>query len=979
MAIKIIKDQAGTVANVQGIDAPAIPLNAYLCGVTAENGGITIFNPNAPNENGSPTKIMDKVPYTEFVKADGSVPTSAEDLKADIDLQLTQPARSDEAQYRGLWNPSTNTPDLTSLDPAPEVGDFFRVSQNGTYNSVDYQINDEIQYNGTSWDRIPAAEPWEYVAADNSYDVTVLNNRTYVDYTLTSNKDITLPALTPADAGWLCTIVNSSISRLRIFGTTSGSRRLNIGGSVQLLFNGTGYVVLNYVSSSSVLSGYNVKLISNKDANIYADGKKGQADPNGLSGWNFTNDYQGEKINWYYVYNQNDNNEMTLSTLTSMYAVVKIYNERELFFNVYTKRENDGSDFSWYRSRVNYESTTAFDGLSGETVLVYWGEEPTSHAELKRVEIDYDPTFSNGPQAQDEEVLFAALSTDSGASAGEYNFTVQALGYINDLEETSFLPKIGEDFESIKQDITELQTYLEAVRQGKFFRGYVMDEAEMLALSNPYRYEYVARVDTVTIWEYDGVQWYDTTIEMSLSGIALEEELVLSYSDKAYVELDGLNDYINLTGVTAEVMDYTEQWNLGLDIVGNVDTVNDSSYITLFKRGNNEVTLRKGGTNWGFYVYSNGVSVGQANTWYAPQAGSKILVVCTGSRMRYYLDGVLRANVLLNGNVSLQDPSGDLQVGNGGVRGSNWTGGLDNIMIMQGSSAILGKDQLIEYHSQFNVSNMSFYPSVIDFIPLGERPYPNLLGLKQVVEGTIEESTESAIIIRNPEGSIGTPFPQTSGRYVFLDGSDNYVEFDNADARILDYNESWAFSMSLKSVSGVNDNQPTILFSRGKNEIRLVKGGSNWGFYCFADGLSVGQANTWYAPTSDSRIVVICNGSTIQYYLNGARRAFISLNANVSNQDPSGNLKMGEPYSGSVQRWYGGVENSFLISGANALLSNAQVNEFTMGVIPSSLSYYNNLDDFFQYGLGTYPSTDGVKGNVTGNLINGTEEDFVNI
>ena len=47
MAIKIIKDQAGTVAKVEGIDVQPIPLNSYLCGVTAGNGGITIFNPDA--------------------------------------------------------------------------------------------------------------------------------------------------------------------------------------------------------------------------------------------------------------------------------------------------------------------------------------------------------------------------------------------------------------------------------------------------------------------------------------------------------------------------------------------------------------------------------------------------------------------------------------------------------------------------------------------------------------------------------------------------------------------------------------------------------------------------------------------------------------------------------------------------------------------------------------------------------------------
>ena len=90
-------------------------------------------------------------------------------------------------------------------------------------------------------------------------------------------------------------------------------------------------------------------------------------------------------------------------------------------------------------------------------------------------------------------------------------------------------------------------------------------------------------------------------------------------------------------------------------------------------------------------------------------------------------------------------------------------------------------------------------------------------------------------------------------------------------------------------------------------------------------------------------------------------------------------MKLGENYLGSHTNWYGGVENSFLISGDDALLSSAEVNEFVMGVDPTTLSYYANLDDFFQLGLGTYPATDGVKGSVTGNLINGTSEDFVNI
>ena len=722
------------------------------------------------------------------------------------------------------------------------------------------------------------------------------------------------------------------------------------------------------------------RVIGSDDSTIYADGAVASKDPNGIEGWHYTNPADANnKANWYYINNFGVDSDMVLGKLNGMYAVANIYADQEFYFQIYTKRKNDGQDASWYRSRITYLTTGQFAQYVGQRVLVYWGEEPSVELDLPRVKMEVEAFTTIGPQEADEEIFLGSLSTSTSYPQGAYSFTANSVGYQYDDVLTN-LPMIYKfDDTEINTKLDQLEAYLNAVRSGKFFRGYVMDEDEMLALSSPERYQYVARVDTATIWEYDGTDWYDTLIEMSLSGIAQEEQLVLSYSDTRYLELDGLNDYINLIDVPTEVMDYTEAWSLGIELDGLVDPVNDATYITLFKRGNNEVTLRKGGTNWGFYVYSNGVSVGQANTWYAPNANSDILVICTGSRIKYYLDGVQRANVSINGNVSLQDPSGDLQIGNGGSKGSNWTGGVNNLMIMQGSGAILGKDQLTEYFAQGNVSNMSFYPSVTDFIPIGERPYPSVLGLKQVVSGTLENSTESAVIVRDIAGDIGVPFPQAPGRYVFLDGTDNYIEFDNANPDIGDFTKKWAFSMSLKSVSGITDYQKTVLMSRGKNEITLVRGGGNWGFYCYANGLSVGQANTWYAPNADSTIVVICTGSKVEYYLNGARRANVSINGNVSAQDPSGNLKLGENYLGSHTNWYGGIENSFLISGDDALLSSAEVNEFGIGVDPTTLSYYANLDDCFKFGTKTYPSCDGDKGVVTGNLINGTSEDFVNI
>ena len=237
MPIKIIKDVAGTTAKVEGIDVNPIPLNSYLCSVAASSGNITIFNPNAPNEEGNPTKIFSNVPFTNFVKSDGSTPASGSDLKSDIDAQLIQEPPTDvNARYRGKWDAASNTPDLNNLEDAPINGDWYYSSSQGTFNSETYLVNDVVKYNGSDWERIPAALNWDYIPADNSYDITSANNRNFVDYTLTSNKDITLPTLSSSESGWMCTIVNSSNFRLRVLGTTSGSRQLRQGGSIQLLF-----------------------------------------------------------------------------------------------------------------------------------------------------------------------------------------------------------------------------------------------------------------------------------------------------------------------------------------------------------------------------------------------------------------------------------------------------------------------------------------------------------------------------------------------------------------------------------------------------------------------------------------------------------------------------------------------------------------------------------------------------------------------
>lgn len=719
-------------------------------------------------------------------------------------------------------------------------------------------------------------------------------------------------------------------------------------------------------------------VVNSKDQDIIADGARGVQDTSGLEGWYYKNsDNPSEKINWYFINKSSYNSSMTSGSLSGMYAVFFVYNAAVApYFNFYTKRKNDGQDHSWYRSRVTYNNPNAFSGYTGQRVILYWGEEPDIFPDYPKIELTLDTDYSNGPQESDEEIFLGSLSTSTNYPPSTFDFTAMSLGYYNDGKNYN-LPCIAHtDVSQLSLEASQLQSYLTAVRVGKFFRGYVMDETEMLDLSSPFTFQYVARVDTETIWEYDGTDWYDTLVEASVSGIALEEQEVLTYSNTMYIHLDGNDDEIEYLNAHADFLDFNKTWGLSLE-VEDVSTINDNSYTTVFSRGKNEICLRKGGSNWGLYLFIDGVSVAQSNTWHDPEGGDKLYFTCDGTKVQYFLNGNRRANVTLNQSVlSNNDPSGNLYIGKGGSQGSHWYGGINNNLLMLGTSALFGKDELAEFFNSEDVTAMSFYPSAHDFVLLGERPYPNVLGLKGNIEGVLKNGTESNYRVMPIPGEVGIPFVDYPGQYVKLDGTDNYLEYNNADTDILDWTKQWCANVKVKSVSGVNDQSNTILYKRGDNEITLKKGGTNWGIYIYAGNTAIAQANTWYAPTFGSSISFKCDGNKLEYFLNGFRRACLYFNSNVSNNNPSGNLLFGKNgLNGGY--WYGGIESSFFAVGAQSQISTADIIEFKNNSNPEQLSYYDNILDYINHGSSSYPDLIGLKNVLNGELKKGTPEDFV--
>jgi hypothetical protein len=57
--------------------------------------------------------------------------------------------------FKGTWNASTNTPTLSN--GTGTSGWYYRVTVAGSWNSISFNVGDDMSYNGTIWERIPAA------------------------------------------------------------------------------------------------------------------------------------------------------------------------------------------------------------------------------------------------------------------------------------------------------------------------------------------------------------------------------------------------------------------------------------------------------------------------------------------------------------------------------------------------------------------------------------------------------------------------------------------------------------------------------------------------------------------------------------------------------------------------------------------------------------------------------------------------------
>jgi len=246
-----------------------------------------------------------------------------------------------------------------------------------------------------------------------------------------------------------------------------------------------------------------------------------------------------------------------------------------------------------------------------------------------------------------------------------------------------------------------------------------------------------------------------------------------------------------------------------------------------------------------------------------------------------------------------------------------------------------------------------------------------------------------------------------SNKYIDLDGVNDYIGFDNADA-VLDFTQDWTIGITLVGVTAPSSSTKMTLFSRGGVHITLqaAAGSTNWGLYVTSDSdlfntTKRAQANTWYAPSDFSRILFVYCASTkrLKYYLGEPSTGSYAMRANlaipqtmIDGQDITGGLKIGDNWSGvggsyfSGVNWNGGVNNligsdiKFTAPFVEEYFQNQSVDPDNPDAFFTSAEFYPDLTFYCKLGEDAYPTVSDEKGTLTGGeLFNGAADDFKDI
>jgi hypothetical protein len=208
MSIKIKRNEAGNCINFEGTSNP-VYFNACLSGEvdSTDNTLVNVINDVTTAQLPSGEKAYEffRIPYTEFLDADGNTFSSATDTADYITVNGNVSAPADiNVGYKGVYDASVN---VIPSDASPINGDWYYIGVAGTINTVDYEVNDIIKYSDTT-------TTWSIIK-DQSVSVNEIESSSLDRYSIHLDADYTGTVRTGSSVhpyNDLQTAINASVS-----------------------------------------------------------------------------------------------------------------------------------------------------------------------------------------------------------------------------------------------------------------------------------------------------------------------------------------------------------------------------------------------------------------------------------------------------------------------------------------------------------------------------------------------------------------------------------------------------------------------------------------------------------------------------------------------------------------------------------------------------------------------------------------------
>jgi hypothetical protein len=244
------------------------------------------------------------------------------------------------------------------------------------------------------------------------------------------------------------------------------------------------------------------------------------------------------------------------------------------------------------------------------------------------------------------------------------------------------------------------------------------------------------------------------------------------------------------------------------------------------------------------------------------------------------------------------------------------------------------------------------------------------------------------------------PPPPISANAIVFNGTDGYFEFDSGRADVMDYTHDWSLAVSVVVQGQGTEGSNLTTFGTGTNSLNLKVQGpplynSNYGSYnSTADNLYDAatrfNANTWRAPTDDSRLVWVYTAATkkLQYFTSyeiGSYQRWANISVpqtavDVQTVGPEMTFSKSWVGSPSSSAWSGtaniGTFNNWVLS--DHAWSPVELTELfsqSSDVLPT-LTFYHKVSSWIKPGV--YPAVYDVKGVLSGGVFhNGLPTDFV--